>query len=103
MRRTLIVGAAVWAVTGFAVAMVALRTVNDDARGAVAFASIAFPACAALAAWMIARRRDRAGGWLLVVSVATPTYFAWVLGIPALVAGVLLIARAHRMRPVATH
>jgi hypothetical protein len=49
---------------------------------------------------VIGRHRDRAAGVLLLVSALTPTYFAYVLNVPALVVGLyLLIAPRRASRP----
>ena len=61
-RQVLVIGSIVWAVVGAAVAAaVALR------RGALRWAGV-----------------------FLLLSVATPTYFAWALNLPALVIGLRL-------------
>jgi hypothetical protein len=98
-RRSLRRGALVWSVVGLAIALSAVSHVNPDARLLVAAASIALPAAAALAAVALAAHRDRAAGLLLLISVATPTYFAWVLNVPALFVGLaLLLAPAVTIR-----
>jgi hypothetical protein len=93
MRRRLAieVGAVVWGVVGSAVALGALPHVNSDARWAVGIASLAFPMCALVAAVMLRSGRDRLAGLLLLLSVATPTYFAYVLNLPALIVGMWLV------------
>ncbi len=91
-----------WAVTGIVVAFVSIGAVNPDARVLVGAASVGFPLAAALASWALAGNRDRVAGLLLVVSAATPTYFAWGLNVPALLAGVALLVapRLTIRRPV---
>ncbi len=91
-RRSLQLGAVTWAAIGLAVALSSLSSVNPDARVAIGIASLAFPAFAVLAATALAHARDRAAGALLLVSVATPTYFAWVINLPALVVGLALVS-----------
>ncbi len=86
-RRVVRVGSITWAVVGLTVALVSMGGVDPDARVLVGMASVAFPAAAALASAAVARHRDRAAGLLLVVSAATPTYFAWALIVPALLVG----------------
>jgi hypothetical protein len=78
------------------VAALALPTVNDDAKLLVGAASVAFPLCAVASAALLRRGHDRSAGVLLLLSVATPTYFAYVLNAGALVVGlgVLVVPRA---------
>jgi len=80
-----------WAALGFGVAIGSVFQVVGDARLLVGVASVVFPAAAVGAGLVIARNRPRIGGVLLVLSAATPTYFAWVLNIPALVVGLVLV------------
>jgi hypothetical protein len=89
--QALRVGALAWAVVGLVVAIASIGRVNPDARVAVSIGSVAFPGAAALASLALTRRRDRTAGLLLLVSVATPTYFAWVLNVPALCFGSALL------------
>ncbi len=84
-------GALLWAMVGLAVALPSAAMVNLDARVVVGIASVAFPACAALAALAVAKGRLRMSGLLLVLSAATPTYFAFLLNLPALVVGTALL------------
>jgi hypothetical protein len=90
-RRVVYTGSLAWAVVGAAVALSAIPSVNDDARVLVVLASVIFPLCAVAAAVMLDRRRDHIAGLLLVVSAATPTYFAYPLNLPALVVGLSLL------------
>lgn len=90
-RRVIQIGALVWAVVGGLVAFTALSDVNPDARFFVGFASVLGPAAAIAASIALSRRRDRLAGVLLIVSVITPTYFAWVLNVPALLVGLILL------------
>jgi hypothetical protein len=90
-RRALQVGALVWAAVGYVIALTALRRVNDDAVVLVAATSAAFPLAPGAASLALGRGRDRLAGVLLVASAATPTYFAWVLNIPALAIGFALM------------
>jgi hypothetical protein len=91
-RRIVCVGSLVWVVIGSVVAVTALPTVNDDARVLVGLASVVFPMCAVGATVALLRRHDRLAGLLLVLSVATPTYFAYPFNLPALVVGIALLA-----------
>jgi hypothetical protein len=91
-RRIVCVGSLVWAFVGATVAVTALPTVNDDVRVLVGLASVVFPMCAVGATVALGRRHDRLAGLLLVLSVATPTYFAYPLNVPALVTGLALLA-----------
>lgn len=90
-RRVLQLGAIVWAVIGASVALVSLGGVNADARLLVGVFSVVGPLAAVGAARLLARGADRAAGALLLVSVLTPTYFAYVLNLPALVVGLALV------------
>jgi hypothetical protein len=73
------------------IAIASLGSVNDDARLLVGGLTIACPAAAAVASYALAGHRDRVAGVLLVVSVATPTYFFWIVNLPALVVGLALL------------
>jgi hypothetical protein len=90
-RRVLQAGAMTWAAVGLAVAVSALGSVTPDALAVVAVASVGGPLAAAFAVVALHRHRDRAAGWLLLLSVVTPTYLAWVLNGPALLVGVTLV------------
>jgi hypothetical protein len=96
-RRRVVVctGSLAWAVIGATMALSAIPDVNADARVLVGLASFIFPACAVAAAVMLDRRRDRLAGLLLVLSVATPTYFAYPLNLAALIVGLALMAAPH--------
>jgi hypothetical protein len=91
VQRALIRSSLVWAIAGAALALSALPQVNADARWLVAVASVAFPATAVLAALALRHGAVRWAGTLLLVSAATPTYSAWALNLPALVAGLVLM------------
>lgn len=94
-RRAVEVGALVWAGVGAAIAIPSLATVNADARLLVGTAAILGP-LAAVGAWQLLQRQaDRMAGALLLVSVLTPTYFAYVVNLPALVVGLLLVTIPH--------
>lgn len=97
-ENVIAVGAVVWAIVGFAIAMSALSDVNRDARVLVTTFSIACPVSAVGAARLIHKGHLCWAGLLLVISVATPTYFAFALNIPALVVGLALIVRRPRSR-----
>lgn len=91
-KRAVQIGATAWAMVAFTVASVSLANVSTDALVVVGAASVFLPLAAFLAAIAAAHDRLRVAGALLVLSAATPTYFAWVLNIPALLAGVVLLA-----------
>lgn len=91
-RRIVEIGSLAWAIIGASVALAALSSVNDDAIVLVALACIVFPLCAVGAALALRHRRDRLAGMLLLASVATPTYFAYPLNLPAIVVGLALLA-----------
>jgi hypothetical protein len=97
-ERFIVVGAVVWAIVGsvIAIATLAQSNVNRDARALVTVVSVVCSLCAAGAAWLMHNGKPRKAGPLLVISAATPTYFAWILNIPALVVGLaLLVRRSH--------
>lgn len=99
-RQVLQVGALVWVVAGAAVALGSLGDVNDDARLLVGLASVVGPLLGVGAAVQLGRHADRSAGVLLVLSaLLTPTYFAYVINIPALFVGVMLAVAAHRVLP----
>jgi hypothetical protein len=91
-RRIVEIGSLAWAAIGASVALAALPSVNDDAIVLVGVASVVFPLCALGAALALRDRRDRLAGLLLLASVATPTYFAYALNLPALAVGLALLA-----------
>ena len=90
-RQVLQVGALVWAAVGATVALGSLGSVNPDVRAIVGIVSVLGPLSALLAATTLAHHLDRLSGLLLLVSAATPTYFAWVLNVPALLVGLALM------------
>lgn len=91
-NRVVQIGATAWAVIAIIVAAASLGEVSTDALVLVGAASVVLPLAAFLAALAAAHDRLRVAGALLVLSAATPTYFAWVLNIPALLAGIGLLA-----------
>lgn len=91
-RRTLEIASLVWAALGFAVGLTAFSSVNPDARWLFAGACLLGPLAATAAAFALRMSQDRWAGVLLMVSVVTPTVFAWPLNIPALVVGLGLVA-----------
>ena len=90
-RQVLVIGSLVWAVVGALIALSALPQANADARWLVGVASVVFPGAALVAAVALRRGALRWAGAFLLVSVATPTYFAWPLNLPALVVGLRLV------------
>lgn len=97
-KRAVETGSIAWAAVGAGVALAALSDVNNDARLLVGVASVLLPLCAVGAALLLRRNQPRAAGLLLLFSAATPTYFAYVLNIPALVAGLVLLAAPALVR-----
>jgi hypothetical protein len=85
------IGALVWASAGFAIAIASLNAVNADARLIVVLATTLGPLAAIGSAVQLARRADRSAGMLLLASLITPTYFAWVVSVPALLVGLWLV------------
>lgn len=99
-RQVLQAGTWVWVVAGATVALGSLGDVNDDARLLVGVASVVGPLLGAGAAVQLGRHADRSAGVLLLISaLLTPTYFAYVMNIPALVVGVMLTLAAQRILP----
>lgn len=96
-RRLVAIGSIVWAVAGAAIAVSALSTVEDDAKVLVGTATVLFPLCAVGAAVALDRGRDRLAGALLLLSVATPTYFAYALNVVPLVVGAILLVAPHAL------
>ena len=90
-RRGLQIASLVWAIIGWSVALTGLGQVNADARLLVAAASAAFPLAAVGAFPALDRGMDRTAGALLIVSAATPTYFAYAINLPALLVGLVLL------------
>jgi hypothetical protein len=95
VRRAYQVGAVVWAAVGLAIALPSVGTANPDARVVIGVFSVVLPLLAALAAVALGRGRYRLAGLLLLLSVATPTYFFWVANVPALGAGCWLLIRGR--------
>lgn len=98
-RRALQIGALVWAGVGAAVALVSLGGVNEDARILVGSASVVGPLAAVAGACSLRRNADRLAGAALLVSVLTPTYFAYPLNVPALLVGLALVAVPNAVLP----
>jgi len=98
-RRVLIIGSVVWAVIGGLVALSQMSQANADARWLVGAASVVFPAAALAGAMALHRGATRWAGALLLVSVATPTYMAYPLNLPALGAGLWLLVAPTRAIP----
>lgn len=90
-RRVVQVGALVWAGTGAAVAFASLGSANADARVLVVVMSVAGLMAAVAASVAVSREVDRWAGGLLLASAVTPTYFAYVLNVPAVVVGFALL------------
>ena len=94
-RQAVATGSLVWAAAGAAIALPSVGSADGDARLIVGLASTLGPLAAVAAASLILRGHDRAAGACLLVSVLTPTYFAYVLNLPALVVGLTLVAARH--------
>jgi hypothetical protein len=90
-RQMVRLGAIAWAAAGFAVGIASLSSINADALPLVLAACLIGPGAAVMASRAIDRRHNRRAGWFLLVSVLTPTFFAWVLNVPALLVGLLLM------------
>jgi hypothetical protein len=85
----------VWATIGFGIGLMEFGSINADARLLFSAAWVGGPLAAVLASIAVANRRDRTAGGLVLVSVVTPTFFAWPLTIPALVIGLALTITPH--------
>jgi hypothetical protein len=90
-RQVVRLGAIAWASAGVVFGVASIRSVNTDARALVIAASAIGPGAAFMASRALDQRRNRHAGWLLLLSVLTPTFFAWVLNVPALAVGLLLV------------
>ncbi len=86
------IGCLVWAFGGALIALSALFIDIGDAPVVLYVASVAFPLSAVGAAGAVRSCRDRLAGLLLLISVATPTYFAYVFNLPALIVAIVLLA-----------
>jgi Kef-type K+ transport system membrane component KefB len=92
--------AIVWAVLGFVLAMSALGSVNPDARVVALVLSIVGPLAALVAAVAIRLGRRFTGAIGLLLSVVTPTYFAWAVNlVPIVLAVALLLLTAPHLSP----
>jgi hypothetical protein len=90
-RKVLSTAAVVWAVVGMLVAVPFVASVNSDVKFLGGFIAVVGPLSALLAARAIARKHDRLAGFFFVLSVLTPTVFAWPLNVPALLVGLALV------------
>ncbi len=95
LRRAYQFGAIVWAVVGVTIAVTSQGRANPDIRPFIGTLSVALPLTAVLAAAALKRQRDRVAGIFMLVSAATPTYFAWPVNLPALIVGGLLLSRGR--------
>jgi hypothetical protein len=91
IQRALSCCCVAWALAGAVIALSAVPRANPDARWLVGLASVAFPAMALAAAAAVRRGARRSAGLFLLLSVGTPTYFLWVVNVPALLAGIALL------------
>jgi hypothetical protein len=83
--------AVLWAALAFLLALQGWSRTNSDARWFVGAFTVLGPLCAIGSAVLIHREILRWAGVFLVLSAATPTYFAWPLNVLALLVGLLLI------------
>jgi len=99
-RRAIQYDSVAWAGVGLSVSLSAFGDVNEVARWIVLIATIAGAGSAFLAAIALGHRHYRTAGALLLISVVTPTYYGYVLNVPALLLGpALLIAPKAVLRP----
>lgn len=88
--------AVLWGVLGAGVALSALPNANADPRVVIGVLSVLLPGASIGAAVAIHRGRPTLAVPLLLVSVLTPTYFAWVLNlIPMFVAVTIPLSRSR--------
>ena len=87
-----------WACAGATTAFAGLGDVNADARVLVTLASIIGPAAAFVAVFMLINHRRVWAGVALVVSLITPTYYAWPLSVLPVFVLALLVLDAPRAR-----
>jgi hypothetical protein len=94
---TLQVAAAVlWGVVGAGVALYALSDVNADVRILVGVLSVLLPGASIAAAVAIHRNQPTLAVVFLLISTATPTYFAWGLNlIPLLIVASITLSRSR--------
>lgn len=91
-HRGLAVGCAIWAILALAIASMGFGSVNSDARLLVFAATAVGVGSAVLAARLLLRGRSRWAGLCLVISVVTPTWYAAVLNLVPLTAGLILLS-----------
>lgn len=88
----------VWATVAFSIALAGLKDI-DSPPVVLIVASVVGPLAAVAAAMMLSHGADRSSGLLLLVSVGTPTYFAWFLNVPALVLSLMLLVWGKALLP----
>lgn len=87
-----------WALVGGAIALSSMSTVNPDARTVVLLFSIAMPAAALAAGLLLILGRIWAALVLILLSIATPTYFFAIVNLAPIVISVLIVVRRARLR-----
>ena len=93
------IGAALWGFVGAVIAWRGMAAVNADAKRWVGVASTALPLCSMIASLLIKRRRNLGvAGGLLLLSIGTPTYFAWAVNIIPIILIVGLVIAARKSR-----
>lgn len=90
-----IAAAVLWGVLGAGVALYALSDVNADVRILLGVLSVVLPGASIAAALAIHRDQPTLAVVLLLISVATPTYFAWALNlIPLVIVASITLSRS---------
>lgn len=85
-----------WAVFGAVLASTLVADATDSGRLVLAALTVLGVGAACAAAWAVQRERPRLAGLLLLVSIVTPTGFAYLPNVLALAGGVVLLARPAR-------
>ena len=98
MRNTITAVILVWASVALGFALMALGSVNDDARLLATAASVLGSLAAVVGAWAYLARRNKLAIILLVVSAVTPTYAAWALSLIPLAIATAIFATTRQNR-----
>jgi len=91
-RGLLEVAALTWAAVAAGGAFGAMLTIDRSSVLLLSVIALVGPIAAMIASQLLGRGADRAAGALLLVSLLTPSYFSWVVSLPALAIGAALVA-----------
>lgn len=100
-RSPAAVVAAAWAVAGAVLGALSVADATDSGRLPMIVAAVIGVAAAAAAAVLLHRGHSRAAGALLVLSAVTPTGFAYLPNLAAVLGGLALLMWPHQQRSVA--